>query len=207
VLDAESIARQRAEEAFNLLRCAVILTDAQGGIVFANKAAEAMLASGLVVQGRGGSLRATAPTAASELRAAIALAARREADLGKLGLAVRLTGDAPAMLAHVLPLTGSDMRARLQPAATAAIFIQQTGIDIDPAVNIVARLYQLTGAEARVLQAVIDTGGVPDIAAALGVSESTIRTHLKRLFDKTNTHRQVDLVKLVAAHATPVAKR
>jgi DNA-binding CsgD family transcriptional regulator len=46
---------------------------------------------------------------------------------------------------------------------------------------------------------------VPDIAAALGISESTVRTHLKRLFEKTSTHRQVDLVKLIAAHATPFA--
>jgi DNA-binding CsgD family transcriptional regulator len=54
-----------------------------------------------------------------------------------------------------------------------------------------------------VLHAIVDTGGVPDIAAALGISESTVRTHLKRLFEKTSTHRQVDLVKLVAAHASP----
>jgi hypothetical protein len=46
-------------------------------------------------------------------------------------------------------------------------------------------------------------GGVPDIAAALGISGSTVRTHLKRLFEKTSTHRQVDLVKLVASHASP----
>jgi DNA-binding CsgD family transcriptional regulator len=35
------------------------------------------------------------------------------------------------------------------------------------------------------------------------ISESTVRSHLKRLFEKTDTHRQVDLVKLVAAHAAP----
>jgi len=61
----------------------------------------------------------------------------------------------------------------------------------------------LTGTEVRVLHAIVDTGGVPDIATALGISESTVRTHVKRLFDKTSTHRQADLVKLVAAHASP----
>ena len=55
----------------------------------------------------------------------------------------------------------------------------------------------------RVLQAIVETGGVPDIAAALGVSDSTVRTHLKQLFEKTATHRQVDLVKLLASHSNP----
>jgi DNA-binding CsgD family transcriptional regulator/PAS domain-containing protein len=204
VLDATAIARERTEQAFDLFRCAVILTDAQGAIVFANRAALALLQSGDVVQDRRGILQTTLPSAASELRAAIALAGRQEADLGKIGLAIRLTDDdPPTTLAHVLPLTGSHMRASLQPAAVAAVFIQLPGIYIEPALDIVARLYKLTASEVRVLQAIVDTGGVPDIAEALGVSESTVRTHLKRLFEKTSTHRQVDLVKLVAAHVSP----
>jgi DNA-binding CsgD family transcriptional regulator/PAS domain-containing protein len=204
VLDASAIVRERMADAFNLFRCAVILTDAQGRILFANKVAEAMLENGVVVQGKGGTLRATSASAASELRAAIAQAGRREADLGEYGLSVQLSDSAsPAVLAHVLPLTGSNMRASLQSAAVAAVFIKPAIIDIEPALDIVARLYNLTGAEARVLQAIVDTGRAPDIAAALGISESTVRTHLKRLFEKTSTHRQVELVKLVAAHARP----
>ena len=204
VLDASAIARERMEQAFNLFRCAVVLTDAQGAIVFANRAALAMLQSGAVIQDRGGILKTTLPSAISELRAAIALAGKREADLGKVGLAIRLTSDdPPTTLAHVLPLTGSNLRASLQPAAVAAVFIQQPGIHVEPALDLVARLYNLTASEARVLHAIVDTGGVPDIAAALGISESTVRTHLKRLFEKTSTHRQVDLVKLIAAHAKP----
>ena len=65
------------------------------------------------------------------------------------------------------------------------------------------RLYKLTGSEVRVLHAVVETGGVPEIAAALGILESTVRTHLKSLFEKTGAHRQADLVKLVATHASP----
>jgi DNA-binding NarL/FixJ family response regulator len=95
------------------------------------------------------------------------------------------------------------MRASLQPAAVAAVFIQLPGIHVEPALDIVARLYKLTASEVRVLQAIVDTGGVPGIAEALGISESTVRTHLKRLFEKTSTHRQVDLVKLLAAHVSP----
>jgi DNA-binding CsgD family transcriptional regulator len=47
---------------------------------------------------------------------------------------------------------------------------------------------------------------VPDVAAKLDVSETTIKTHLGRLFAKTGTSRQADLVKLVAGFSSPVAQ-
>jgi DNA-binding CsgD family transcriptional regulator len=37
----------------------------------------------------------------------------------------------------------------------------------------------------------------------LGVSQATVKTHLKRIFGKTGTARQVDLVKLIAGFAGP----
>jgi len=38
----------------------------------------------------------------------------------------------------------------------------------------------------------------------VGASEATVKTHLQRLFAKTGTNRQVDLVKLVASNASPL---
>jgi hypothetical protein len=38
----------------------------------------------------------------------------------------------------------------------------------------------------------------------MGSSSSTIRTHLRRLFSKTGTDRQADLVKLVAGYTNPL---
>ena len=35
----------------------------------------------------------------------------------------------------------------------------------------------------------------------LGISENTVRTHLHRLYAKTGTERQADLVKLIAAYS------
>jgi len=87
------------------------------------------------IQSVHGILHATAPSAASELRSALALAARNEASIGKTGLAIRLTApNAPPILAHVLPLAGSDFRTQLEPAAVAAVFIgappdEQDGAD------------------------------------------------------------------------------
>jgi len=52
---------------------------------------------------------------------------------------------------------------------------------------------------------IVDVGGVPEVAAALGVAATTIKTHLGRLFAKTGVARQADLVKLVAGFSTPLA--
>jgi DNA-binding CsgD family transcriptional regulator len=56
----------------------------------------------------------------------------------------------------------------------------------------------------RVLMAIVEVGGVPEVAVALGVAESTVKTHLGRLFVKTGAGRQADLVKVVAGFATPL---
>ena len=38
----------------------------------------------------------------------------------------------------------------------------------------------------------------------LGISETTVKTHLQRVFEKTGTSRQSDLVKLVAGYINPL---
>jgi DNA-binding CsgD family transcriptional regulator len=70
--------------------------------------------------------------------------------------------------------------------------------------GVIARFYKLTPTELRVLFAIVQVGGVPAVAAAMGIAGSTVKTHLRRLFAKTGTERQADLVKLVASYANPL---
>jgi DNA-binding CsgD family transcriptional regulator len=93
---------------------------------------------------------------------------------------------------RVRPLRASVRRA-------AAVFVDRATFEAPSSSDVIRRAYQLTSAEVRVLFAVVDFGGVPDVAAALGIANSTVKTHLGRLFMKTDTRRQADLVKLVAA--------
>ena len=53
--------------------------------------------------------------------------------------------------------------------------------------------------------AITEVGGIPEVATAFGVADTTVRTHVNRLFEKTGATRQADLVKLVAGYATPLA--
>lgn len=68
----------------------------------------------------------------------------------------------------------------------------------------IAKTYHLTPMELRVLIAIVEVGGVPAVADALGMGATTVKTHLGRLYAKTGCSRQADLVKLVAGFSSPV---
>ena len=59
----------------------------------------------------------------------------------------------------------------------------------------------LTQAELRVLLSIVEIGGVAEVAEVLGIARTTVKTHLRHVFEKTNTSRQADLVKLVAGYS------
>ena len=73
-----------------------------------------------------------------------------------------------------------------------------------PPPEVIAKTFDLTPSELRVLVAIVEVGGVQETAEALGIAETTVKTHLRRVFAKTGTGRQADLVKLVAGFANPL---
>ena len=76
-----------------------------------------------------------------------------------------------------------------------------------PAVAALAALYELTPTEARVLVAIASGKNRAAAAVALGIADSTVKTHLTRIFEKTGTSEQSELAKLVASLTPPVAVR
>ncbi len=68
----------------------------------------------------------------------------------------------------------------------------------DPATCLFARRFELTQAQAKVSALVFAGQPLASIAGALHVSENTVRSHLKQIFQKTDTHGQMDLVHLHA---------
>jgi DNA-binding CsgD family transcriptional regulator len=57
--------------------------------------------------------------------------------------------------------------------------------------------YGLTFAEASLAMRLVQGESIAEAAAALGITEHTARTHLKRVFAKTGTMRQAELVREV----------
>jgi DNA-binding CsgD family transcriptional regulator len=122
----------------------------------------------------------------------------------RTGLAIRLTApELPPVFAHVLPLTGSDFRTRLQPAAVAAVFIGAR-VDERDGANMVAAAFDLTPAETRVLASLLAGRTLAETGKALGISRSTANTHLDHIFMKTGVTRQADLIRLSNGLISPV---
>ena len=67
-----------------------------------------------------------------------------------------------------------------------------------------ARLYGMTGGELRVLLALAQGLGAKEAADMLGIGEPTVRTHLQRIFSKTATTRQADLLRLLQTATPPI---
>ena len=84
--------------------------------------------------------------------------------------------------------------------------MREARLDPTTPVESVARLFGLTPTEARVLGAVLDSGGVATMAAALSMSNATVKTHLQQIFAKTGTSRQIELVKLTLGFANPASR-
>jgi DNA-binding CsgD family transcriptional regulator len=105
-------------------------------------------------------------------------------------------------VAHVVPLIEGVRRSTGSAyTAVAAVFVQKASFELPSSWEVIAKSYKLTPMELRVLLAIVQVGGVPKVSEAMGISVSTVKTHLRRLFAKTGTVRQADLVKLVAAYA------
>jgi DNA-binding CsgD family transcriptional regulator len=165
-----------------------------------------MIAEGNVLCAPLGRLLANDPDVNRALRDIFLAAATGDAAIGVRGVAVPLVArDGERYVAHVLPLSSGARRgAGVSYAAAAALFVQKAALATHSPPAVIAKTYRLTPMELRVLLAIVEVGGVPQVAETLGIGESTVKTHLKRLYVKTGARRQADLVKLFAGYAGPL---
>ena len=189
------------------LAAGMFLVDATARLIHANAAGNAILGASDILSSVSGRLVAGDAQVDRTLREVFAAAGQGDAALGVKGIAVPLIGkDGERYVAHALPLTsGARRRAGVVSTAAAALFVRQATLAVPSAPQAIGSAFRLTPTELRVLLAIVEVGGIPEVATAFGVADTTIRTHVGRLFEKTGTSRQADLVKLVAGYATPLA--
>ncbi|MDZ4790345.1 MAG: helix-turn-helix transcriptional regulator [Hyphomicrobiales bacterium] len=188
------------------LATAVFLVRADAKIVFANAAAQTMLSEMRVVRGYHSLLTAVCPDANVVLRHTFAAAALGDGAASGAIAAPIVTKDGERWIAHVLPLQSGARRDGADVYAVAAVFVRKVAVDTPRALEGMSKLYRLTAGELRVLQALGEGCSVAAAADMLGVTESTVKTHLRHLFEKTGVNRQADLIKLLAGADSPIAK-
>ena len=104
-----------------------------------------------------------------------------------------------AMIVYLLPITGAghDIFA----AAKSLMLVTDVTAPEAPTQELLAGLFDLTPAEARVARALASGLPLDRVAAEFGLSVQTIRNQLAAVFHKTGTSRQVELLRLIAGSA------
>jgi DNA-binding CsgD family transcriptional regulator len=202
-----ALAREQ-QELLDLLDIGVILIDQFGTARCVNRAAQEMVTKGQGLTMCNATVSASEHGAAAELAHVIAATAS-----GGAGGALALPRQASAvpLVVLVCPLRGTlrDKISRLgEPRSTVALFIKDTTLAGKAQLNdVLMQFYQLTSAEARV--AAIFAAGFGTVGASqhLGVSENTVKTHAKRIYEKMGLKGHGDLVQLFGRLAVPIARR
>ena len=209
VIDIETTQAETLTDTLNGISAGMFLADEAGRIVHANLSGHAMLAAGDVLLAPAGRLVARDAQSNQSLREVLLLAGSGDAAVGTKGISMPLTSQSGApYVAHILPLTsGARGQMGARYVAVAALFVHKAGIAQPSPPEILAKTFKLTPTELRVLLAIVQVGGVPETAEALGIGEATVKTHLHRLFTKTGGSQRADLVKLVASFANPLIGR
>jgi DNA-binding CsgD family transcriptional regulator len=178
----------------DVIRHGIVIVDSERRVAHMNSAAERILA---VSDGLGmDSGRVEASHAATDKRLQSGIArACTESYTGARGgdsLACnRPSGKRPYVI-HILPLATED-----PSAARALLVLIDPEQEVEPPKMLIRRLFGLTDAEADVALRVMRGEGLKPISADLALSTATVKSHLQRVFEKTDTHRQAELVRLL----------
>lgn len=200
----DSAGRERASTlaALDRIDRGVLLLDAEGRVRHANRLADAILREGDGLLAEAGRLICEHPDDAKVLRRGIVAAVAMDTAL-PAALAVRRRSGRRPLSLLVAPLRGRPDWTSARPACCVVVTDAERARSVLP--GELRRLYGLTAAEARVALALLEAGRLAEVADGLSVSISTVRTLLQRVFVKTDTRRQAQLVRLLMAHQLPEA--
>jgi DNA-binding CsgD family transcriptional regulator/PAS domain-containing protein len=205
-LDIRALRSELLEKTLDGLASGVFLAARDGHVVYMNPAAERQVRHGRSVRLVNQRLSPTDASARAALSLAMDKALRDDADLQLNDHSVAMPDDVGGgCVATLLPVGRGLRHGILAPfAATVAVFTQDpVDAPLMPG-EAFARLHGLTGAELRVLMALSQGVGGMEAAEMLGISEPTMRTHLQRMFSKTRTSRQADLLLLMHRSTPPI---
>ena len=179
----------------------LILVSAEAEPIYRNPAAEHLLDLGAGLRVDGTRLVASSSADQRMLREAITRAAQLHPDVAATSPAVVTLACVPPAhpIVVVVRGAGSVVSHRVGVRRGLVMLSVRGGhMGHDPASCAFARQYELTAAQSKVSALVLAGQPLHRIAHSLNVSENTVRSHLKQIFLKTETHGQMELVHLHA---------
>jgi DNA-binding CsgD family transcriptional regulator len=98
---------------------------------------------------------------------------------------------------HAFELLLVSLEPQKDQNGLTVVFLCDTADCLTTDPEMLQQMYGLTPTEARVASGIVRGRSMEEIAEELEIGISTARSHLKRVFQKTDTHSQTDLVRLV----------
>ena len=178
-------------EAFNSVGTAIALLDRHGKLVAASERFKRYL-DDVVLDGP---QRLRMADEATDRRFAAAVA---DLDRNKTGVSIAMRDKDKVGVAvlHLVPAR-HDARELFSHVSIFAVMGNSSN-DLLPGADIIAALFDLTPAEARVARGIAQGLSPAEMAKRLNLSTETIRTQLKGVFAKTSTKRQSELSLLIS---------
>lgn len=137
------------------------------------------------------------------LSEAIERAAQDDVALGQRGVGIALEAPRESpVVAYVLPLQTSPIRSAFHSGAVA-LFLSTRDHSRPVTNSLLATLFDLTPTEARTVPELVRDAGTKEIAKKLGISDHTVISQLKRVYQKTGTNKQTQLAALIHGFELP----
>jgi DNA-binding CsgD family transcriptional regulator len=195
--------RDAFAEPLERLGIAAFVLDRRGRVARCNRAADAMERAADGITTRDGRLVVMWPAAARRFEALVASAAGIAQ-----GIPASLPGRGGSMLRAPRPSGKRDYELSITPLPRRDLGIGAEGPfvlvlardpdgDATPTERLLRDLYGLSPQEAALARALTRGRTVEETASELGVTVNTARVYLRRIFRKTGTDRQVDLMRLL----------
>ena len=190
-------------DAFDRIPQAVIVLDRERKLVFANARGSELLKNGdaLMLNAKGAVDTRVVNTLFERLLADMFDRRAFEADkYGGVTTVERNNGLRPLELL-ISPFKHEDF-GNIGSESLAIIFVTDPEAAAVDAAELLTKTYGLTPTEARLARLLAEDRSFSEACAEMSISENTGRTHLKRIFSKTDTNRQSALIKLTVSGST-----
>jgi len=211
---AELGARDRANEAaLDALSFALLTCRSDGGLVTANRSAEALLRSAKTLRLASGRLACANHEQTSALRGLIAAASETalgDAAAGGGSMLVHAAAGASSPMVTMVGPISARLEGECLPqtsgtAATAMLIVSDLQRPMNLAEGVLAELYGFTPKETQVAIALARGDSTASYAAAAGLSLETARWYVKQVMAKAGTRRQGELVSLLHRTLDPTS--
>lgn len=187
---------ESAEQVLDRLPIGVFTLSGGGEVAFINRAARSVLNEGDGLYMRRGLLRARDTEDDAALRAAVR-AASKSKEASEQVVLVRRRGRAWPLTVAIAS-TGPANASILGPQRAAlTVYVTDPDRRQAPSLEVLRTLYGLTEMEARVAALLVAGSTLEEAATRLSIARGTVRVHLERIFRKTGTHRQPELVRVL----------